>query len=176
MAVRFLAADPRFVSPRFTLAVEAFETPDGLVERPVIHHPGAVGIIACPDPDHLVLVRQYRYALRRWTLEIPAGTREPDEAPEVTAARELQEEAGYRASRLIEVTRFLPAPGVSDEVMILYRAEGLEPAPTDPDHGELIHPEVIALRDWRSLRDEGLICEAKTLIAVALLGESLVRA
>jgi hypothetical protein len=68
------------------LQEERFATPDGEVVRPVIHHPGAVAVIAQPSRDALVMVRQYRYPVRRWTLEIPAGTRVPGEAPERTAA------------------------------------------------------------------------------------------
>lgn len=170
MGVRLLSADPRFVHPRFTLAVETFATPDGEVQRPIIHHPGAVAVIAQLDPGSVVLVRQYRYAIRRETLEIPAGTREAGEDPAVTAGRELIEEAGLRAERLREVLRFLPAPGVSDEETILYRADGLSPVPTAREHGELVAPEVVALADCARLRADGLICDAKTLIALTLLG------
>lgn len=162
-------------SARFALASEAFATVDGPVERPVIHHPGAVAIIAQPQPDHLVLVRQFRYPVRRWTLEIPAGTRVPGEPPEVTAARELREEAGLATTQLIEVTRFFPAIGVSNEELIIYRALALTEVPAAPEHGELVVREVVALADLPRLHREGLICDAKTLIAASLLGVALFR-
>ena len=149
---------------------ETFATSDGEVVRPVIHHPGAVAIIAQPDPASLVLVRQYRYPIRRWTLEIPAGTRVPGEAPMVTAARELQEEAGYAARSLVEVTRFFPAVGVSDEEMILYRASGLSPVAAAPEHGELVVRELVALSAIPGLLAAGELCDAKTLIALVVLG------
>ena len=116
--------------------------------RPVIHHPGAVVILAEPEPGQVLLVRQWRYAIRRWTLEVPAGTRVPGEAPEATAGRELAEEAGYAADSLRELARFLPAPGVSDEEMILYRAEGLRPASASPDqaNGQPFNPAAPATR------------------------------
>lgn len=170
MGVRLLSAEPRFVHPRLTLAVETFATPDGEVQRPIIHHPGAVAVIAQPEPGTLMLVRQYRYAIRRETLEVPAGTREPGEDPAVTAGRELIEEAGLRAEHLHELLRFLPAPGVSDEETILYRAEGLTPVPTARETGELVHPEIVVLSDCARLCADGLICDAKTLIALTLLG------
>jgi len=168
--VRFLAAAPRFVHPRLTLAEETFATPDGEVERPVIHHPGAVAVIAQPGPDTIVLVQQYRYAIRRETWEIPAGTRELGEDPAVTAGRELSEEAGFAASTLEEILRFLPAPGISDEETILYRATGLRPVPSAREIGELIIPHVVTLSDCLRLRREGKICDAKTLIALGVLG------
>lgn len=166
----FVSAEPIFRSDRFDLMRETFATSDGQVIRPVIHHPGAVALLAQPDAKSLVLVRQYRYPIRRWTLEIPAGTRVPGEAPEVTAVRELREEAGYTATRVQEVTRFFPAVGVSDEEMILYRAEGLRDVPAAPEHGELVAREIVALADLPGLVASGHLCDAKTLIALALLG------
>ncbi len=170
---QFVSAHPLFASSRFALVEETFATSDGPVVRPVIHHPGAVAIIAQPDPGHLVLVRQYRYPIRRWTLEIPAGTRVPGEAPEATAARELQEEAGYAAASLRELMRFHPAVGVSDEEMILYRAEGLSPAAAQPDHGELVERAVVALAELPRLFASGELSDAKTLIALTVLGVAL---
>jgi len=160
-------------SSRFALAAESFATVDGPVERPVIHHPGAVAVLAQPDPAHVVLVRQFRYPVRRWTLEIPAGTRVHGEPPAVTAARELREEAGFEAARLVELMRFFAAVGVSDEELILYRAFSLSDVPPAPEHGELVARELVAIVDLPKLRREGLICDAKTLIACALLGLTL---
>lgn len=83
---------------------------------------------------------------------------------------ELREEAGYTAARLAEVTRFFPAVGVSDEEMILYRAEGLAEVPAAPEHGELVAREVVALDRLPQLIAAGELCDAKTLIALALIG------
>ena len=165
-----IATRSLWASPRFSLASETFATVDGEISRPVIHHPGAVAIIAQPDPAHLVLVRQYRYPIRRWTLEIPAGTRVVGEPAVVTAARELREEAGLTAVRLTEVTRFFPAVGVSDEELIIYRATSLGSVPPAPEVGELVGPVVVALADLPRLQRDGEICDAKTLIACTLLG------
>lgn len=168
--VTFIAATPVYASARFSLSEEQFATPDGPVTRPVIHHPGAVAIIAQPDPGHLVLVRQYRYPVRRWTLEIPAGTRVAGEEPCLTARRELQEEAGFRADSLTELLRLYPAVGVSDEELILYRADGLSLVPPAPEHGELVAPEIVPLAGLSELMASGELCDAKTIIALALLG------
>jgi ADP-ribose pyrophosphatase len=167
---------PVWRSSRFTLEEESWDTTDGRVVRPVIHHPGAVVILAEPEPGRMLLVRQWRYPVRRWTLEVPAGTRVPGEAPETTAARELAEEAGYAADRLSEVTRFFPALGVSDEEMIVYRAEGLHPAAGQRDHGELVARHVVARTDLAGLVASGVICDGKTLLALAMWGVPLVSA
>jgi ADP-ribose pyrophosphatase len=159
-----------YASPRFQLVDETFATVDGAVVRPVIHHPGAVAILAQPAPDQVLLVRQYRYPIRRWTVEIPAGTRVPGEDPAATAARELAEEAGLCAARLCEIGRFFPALGVSDEEMIVYRASGLAPAVASPDHGELVGPLPTLVADLPSLRASGELCDAKTLLVLAWLG------
>lgn len=170
-----IASQTIFTSRRFDLVRETFATAVGPVERPVIHHPGAVAILAQPDPQHVVLVRQFRYPVRAWTLEIPAGTREAGETPEATARRELQEEVGYDCAHLAEITRFFPALGVSDELMILYRAEGLTPCAATPDHGELASRAVVAVTDLPRHIADGLVCDAKTLIACALLGQRVTR-
>jgi ADP-ribose pyrophosphatase len=169
-AVTLLSATPVYASSRFSLHEERFATPDGEVQRPVIHHPGAVAIIAQPDPDHLILVRQFRYPIRRWTLEIPAGTRVPGEDPQRTAVRELQEEAGYSCATLTELMRLFPAVGVSDEELIIYRAGALTNVPAAPEHGELVAPLIVACADLPTLLAQGELCDAKTIIALALLG------
>jgi ADP-ribose pyrophosphatase len=99
-----------------TLGVGTFVGPDGEpFERDVVHHPGAVSVVPLID-DEFVLVRQYRAALDHDLLEIPAGKRDvPGEPPEDTAHRELVEEVGYRAGRLIKLAEFYNSPGFSDE-------------------------------------------------------------
>lgn len=159
-----------YASDRLRLAEETFATPDGAVCRPAIHHPGAVAIIACPTLDHLLLVRQYRYPLRRWTVEIPAGTVNAGEDPLTTARRELTEETGWSATDWQECLRYVPAAGISDEVLTVFRAEGLRPGAAAPEQGELVSPVVWSRAELRQrLQDAGPV-DAKTLIALAWLG------
>jgi ADP-ribose pyrophosphatase len=169
MDPRLTGSVEHFRSERFVLASESFATDAGPVTRPVIHHPGAVAILAQPDADHVLLVRQFRYPVRRWTLEIPAGTRVPGEDPLATAHRELREETGLAAESMHELCRFHPALGVSDEEMILYRASGLRSEPLAPDHGELVAAAITPLAELPQLRRAGLLCDAKTLLACQLL-------
>lgn len=165
-----VGSQTRWASPRFRLVEESWDTADGLVTRPVIHHPGAVAILAQPEPGRVLLVRQFRYPVRRWTVEIPAGTRVPGEHPDATAARELQEEAGLAAARLERIGSLFPALGVSSEEMILYRAHGLSPVPACPEQGELVGPLAVGLDELPALVAAGELCDAKTIIALGLLG------
>ena len=170
---RLRARTERYACSRFALADESWDTRDGVVERPVIHHPGAVALIVQPRPGALVLVRQFRYAIRRWTFEIPAGTRVPGEAAEGTARRELREEAGLEAERLIEVMRCFPAVGVSSEEMIFYRAEGLRAVAAAPEAGELITIVNADAAELLTMVADGRICDGKTLLALVLIGLTL---
>ena len=96
------------------LARDTVRFPDGHeAERVVVRHPGAVALIAIDECGRWLLVRQYRHPTGKALLEIPAGTREPNERPESTAARELREETGYAAASIIHLggARMAPACG-----------------------------------------------------------------
>jgi ADP-ribose pyrophosphatase len=165
----YQSSEAIFSSQRFSLAKETFRAGELIIERPVIHHPGAVAVLAQPTVDSILLVRQYRYPLQRWSLEVPAGTIDPAEDPITTAKRELSEEAGYAAAGWSELLRFYPAVGLSDEEMVLFAAAELSPAPGTPDEGELVQAEIVALKDLPALFHQGLICDAKTIMAVGMI-------
>ena len=101
--------------------------PDGdEFDRHVVHHPGAVVVVPVVGDDAL-MVRQYRVATGSSLLEVPAGKRDvPGEAPEATAARELEEEIGMRAGRLHQLCEFFNSPGFCDEYTHLFLATELE--------------------------------------------------
>ncbi|MFW5698219.1 MAG: NUDIX hydrolase, partial [Planctomycetota bacterium] len=115
-------------------------------------------------------VRQYRYPLQRWTVEVPAGTSDPGETPEQAAQRELGEETGYSCARLVERLRFNPSVGVCDELMVVFEAFELGSTARNPDKGELVRPELVALDDIPRLVAANEICDGKTLLVLALLG------
>ena len=139
-------------------------------ERVVVRHPGAVAIVALDAEGRWLLVRQHRFGAGRELLEIPAGTREPGEAPEATAARELREETGFAASEFTPLGGFFTAPGFCDEFIHLFLARGLTPDPLPPDHDEEIRGHR-ALAPAAVLRAaaSGEIEDAKTLSAIALM-------
>ena len=139
-----------------------------VVNREVVRHPGAVAIVAVTPDQRLVMVRQYRYAAGRFLLEIPAGTLEPGEDPEDTARRELREETGYSAKNLRPLGSFFSAPGFCDEVIHLFRAEGLTPGEQDTDFGEDIDLVEIPVEEGRRRLATGRFEDAKTLAGLGL--------
>ena len=107
-----------------TLRVEEVELPDGnKATRELIKHPGAVSIIPITADGKIVLVEQYRKALERTLIEIPAGKIDPGEEPAVTAVRELEEETGYGAKEFTYIQSFATSPGFADEVIHMYLAQ-----------------------------------------------------
>ena len=109
-----------------SLQVDEVELPNGKkAKRELIKHPGAVAIIAITDENKLVLVEQYRKALQRTIVEIPAGKLEKGEEPLECAKRELEEETGYECKSIELVTSFYTSPGFADEIVHVYLATGL---------------------------------------------------
>jgi len=136
--------------------------------REVVEHRGAVGIVPVTSTGSILLVRHYRYAVDRILLEIPAGTRETQEAVELTAARELAEETGYEARKLEEVARFFTSPGWSTEEIVLFRAEGLIRASPGFDRDEILDVVEVQPERISVLMRDGLIADAKTIIGLKL--------
>jgi ADP-ribose pyrophosphatase len=136
--------------------------------REVVEHPGAVAILALTANDHILLVRQFRHAAGRALLELPAGTREPDEPPIETARRELLEETGHSAARLTELVTFFPTPGYSTERIIVFRADGCVPVEHGRDADEPAEFVRIPVADIPSLIAPGpdQIEDGKTLIGL----------
>ena len=137
--------------------------------RDVVVHPGAVAVVAVTARQEILLVRQYRHAVRRRVLEIPAGTREPEETPEETARRELGEETGYRAAALRPLGSFVTAPGFCTERLHLFRAVGLTPGPAHPEPGEDIEVVLLPLAEARRRLLSGGFEDAKTMVGLGAL-------
>lgn len=138
-------------------------------ERVVVEHPGAVAIVAIDDAGRWLLVRQYRHPARKELLEIPAGSREPDEAPAVTAARELREETGFAADSLERLGGVWSLPGFCSEYMHYYVATSLRRDPLPQDADEYIStPVAMSFEQVLAAIDEGAIEDAKTIVAAML--------
>lgn len=102
--------------------------------REVVEHPGAVGVVAMDDEDNVLLIRQYRHALRTAIWEVPAGIRDvAGEDPATTAARELHEETGWTAATFEHLVTAHPTPGWSDERFDVYLARDLREAAERPE-------------------------------------------
>jgi ADP-ribose pyrophosphatase len=137
--------------------------------RETVQHPGAVVVLPVLGDGRIVFVRQYRHAVRRSLLELPAGTRDhKGESPAATARRELEEETGWSAKKLKRLITFYAAPGVLSEQMILYLATDLHPVPAHPDPDEYVEPVLLSLPHALAKLRSGYICDAKTIIGVLL--------
>jgi ADP-ribose pyrophosphatase len=159
----------------FTVRRDTVRMSDGReLVREVVAHPGAVVVLAV-DGDDLLFVRQYRYAAGESMLELVAGTREAGEEPDVTAHRELQEEAGFKAGRLTKIGEFYSAPGFCSELLHLYLAEELTPSRLPGDEDEEIDVVRIPLTEAVRMALAGEFRDAKTLAGVLLYAQSRAR-
>jgi ADP-ribose pyrophosphatase len=154
------------------LQIEDVELPNGKTsKREIIKHPGAVAILAITDENKIVMVQQYRKALERVIIEIPAGKLEPGEKPEITALRELEEETGYECKELSHLISFYTSPGFADEIVHLYIAKGLmkKKVSADLDEDEFLDVLEMTLEDAEKLIAARKIYDAKTAYAVQFL-------
>lgn len=144
--------------------------PDGSQAwREYIVHPGAVAIVPLLDDGRIVLERQYRYPLQQVLLEIPAGKIDPGESAAACACRELREETGYQARQWALAGRMHSAPAYSTEFIEIWFARGLVAGPARLDEGEFIELQLVAQTDLDRLAADGLLTDAKTLIALLWL-------
>jgi 8-oxo-dGTP pyrophosphatase MutT (NUDIX family) len=172
VAFRRVSEETAYRGTLVTVARGQFEAPGGeTFERDVIHHPGAVVVVPLVDDRTALLVRQYRAAIDREILEVPAGKRDVDGEPtEVTAARELEEEVGRRAGRLELLAEFYNSPGFCDEHSWLYLARDLTEVPDSRQGLEeqemTLHEVPLAQVD--SLIESGELVDAKTILGLSL--------
>lgn len=140
-------------------------------KREFIKHPGAVAIAAFTNEDKMIFVKQYRKALEKVLMEIPAGKIDGTDIQPIEAAkRELEEETGYQAKVFLHETSFYTAPGFADEVIHLYRAEGLtqveNPLPQDED--EFLELVELSFEEAWAAYENQEIGDAKTTCALLL--------
>jgi 8-oxo-dGTP pyrophosphatase MutT (NUDIX family) len=155
-----------------SVARAQFVDPEGTrFDRDIVRHPGAVAVVPITDDHEVLLVHQFRPAVNRWLLEIPAGTCDvAGEAPEITARRELVEEIGRDTSKLTLLTRCLNTPGFCDEVTTVFLARDMTEV-GDDRHGieeSFMTVEKIPLAGFDRLVDDGTIVDAVTVLGVGL--------
>jgi ADP-ribose pyrophosphatase len=134
--------------------------------RETILHPGAVVILPVLPDRRIVFVRQYRRAVDRFLLELPAGTLEPGEPRASCAKRELLEETGWNARQVRKLGQFYAAPGFVSEQMTLFLAQKLVRASASPEPDELVTVITLTLQQALAKVKTGSICDAKTLIGL----------
>ena len=135
--------------------------------REVVEHPGAVVIIALDGEGEIALVRQYRHAIKRYLLELPAGGLEPGEEPLAAAQRELREEVGLDAGTWTSLGHFFSSPGFASEILHVFLAEDLRPGHADPDEDEDLVVARCKVSDLFEHPEQ--IQDAKSLAALLLL-------
>ncbi len=132
-------------------------------KREVVRHPGAVAIVAMDSDDHVLLVRQYRFAAGRVMVEIPAGTLNKDEDPALCADRELQEETGYKAGQLDSLGGIYVAPGYTTEFIHLFLAKDLSESRLAMDDDEFIDVQRIPFDEALAMIDRNEIIDGKSI-------------
>jgi len=145
----------------------------GTSYREIIEHNGGAVAAAVTDEGKLVMVRQYRKAVERVVLEVPAGKRNDGEDPLDTVSRELREETGYSAEKIELLTAMEPSVGYTKEVLYVYLATGLTPGETDYDENEAIEVVEYDFDEVYEMVISGKIHDAKTIIAVLMAEKRL---
>ena len=159
-----LASERIYEGRLINLRVDQIRTAAGVESvREIVEHPGAIALIALDETGRVLLVKQYRHAVRAVTLEIPAGTLEPGEEPLAAAQRELREETGQRAGQLDRLGGIYTAPGFSTEYIHFYLATQLAPDRLAMDEDEVIDLLRLPLTEAIDLIRAGQIDDGKTV-------------
>jgi ADP-ribose pyrophosphatase len=170
MEEQTLATKQIFEGRRINLRVDTVVLPSGReTTREIAHYPNSVGIVALDEDENVILVRQYRHAVVKTLLEIPAGGMEEGESPQQSALRELEEETGYTAADIEEIGGIYAAPGYSTEYLHLFVATGLRPGPSRNDEDEAIEVVPVPLDDVPSLIRSGELCDGKSVVGLLSL-------
>jgi ADP-ribose pyrophosphatase len=172
-APEVLASEDVFQGRVFTVSVDTVREGEHTHRRDVVRHPGSAAIVPLFDDRTVALVKQYRHPAVKYLLEIPAGSRDNFETPEVCAARELQEELGLVAARWEKLIEFFPSPGFLAEKMWLYLATDLTETAAGPEEDELIECVRLPLARALDMIAVGEIEDAKTIIGLTITAARL---
>jgi len=146
---------------------EEIELPDGRrITLAILQHPGACAVVPMLDDGQVVMLRQYRYAVAETLWEVPAGKLDPGESLETCARRELAEETGYTAAKLISLGSIVPTPGFCDERIHLYLARELRPGKPALASNETLECTTLRFEAAIEMAESGEISDAKTAIAL----------
>jgi ADP-ribose pyrophosphatase len=167
-----LSSSLEYTGRVFTVTKDRVRLPHGVeATMDIVRHRGSVVLIPMPDPESVILIRQYRHAIGQHVWELPAGSPEPGEEADTAALRECHEEIGQLATTATRVASLYPSPGYTTEVMHFYVLTGLY----TPDHtaaqdeDEHLEPRRFTLTEIRDLVAAGEIVDMKTVAALQLL-------
>jgi ADP-ribose pyrophosphatase len=169
MSIKQHTSTMRFWSPTYQLRQDEVELKPGRITTlNIVNHPDAVTILPVDAQGNVIFIKQYRHPAKQTLLELPAGTLEGKEAPEVAAQRELQEEIGMKADKLEKLASFYLAPGYSTELMHVFVATGLQASTLPQDDDEVIEVAPLAGSEALAKAASGELKDAKSLVAVLL--------
>jgi ADP-ribose pyrophosphatase len=153
-----------------TLNIDTVTLPNGVtIDLEMVRHPGAAAVVPLKDDGTVMLIRQFRHAAGGFIYEIPAGKLHPGEDPKACAARELEEEIGYRAGALELLSSIFTAPGFTDEVIHIYRASGMTIGRQQLDRDEVLEVIEMPLQEAINMIRAGMIRDAKTMVGLLLV-------
>jgi ADP-ribose pyrophosphatase len=154
----------------FDISIAEIRENEGVYKREIVNHHGSAVIIPVFADNTIALVRQYRHAAQEYLLEIPAGTLAEGEAPEIGAARELEEEIGVTAKNIEKLSEFYVSPGFLTEKMNLFLATGLTESVQNLDEDEFLSIERISFEEAYDKIRNNEIRDAKTIVGLILAG------
>ena len=134
--------------------------------REIVEHNGAVAIIPLIDEEKMFLVKQFRKAIEKELIELPAGKIEKEEDPKECALRELEEEIGYKAGHIKKLLSIYTSPGFSNEIIHIYVAWDLKKTKINRDDDELMDIIEVSINEAKNMIDEGKIMDAKTITGI----------
>ncbi len=168
-----LSSEKIFDGRIIRVALDTFELPNGKrVVHEVARHGPAAAVVPISDTGEILLVHQFRPVLNQWFWEIPAGLVEGGESPIDSARRELTEETGWRAKKIEPLLSFHTTFGFSDEVIHIFKAEGLAQDKKNLDENEILEEHFFPIPEIRAMLQRREITDSKTLIGLGhyLLG------
>jgi ADP-ribose pyrophosphatase len=167
-------SDPKELPPPYQgriirVAAETVTLPNRRVTRlDVVRHPGASAVVPLKDDGTVLLIHQFRHAVGGYLYEVPAGTLAPGETPDACAMREVEEEVGYRAGRLVHLGSIVTAPGFCDEQIHLYLATRLQQSRQSLDDDEVLTVVEMPLDEAMAKIHDNTIRDAKSIAALVL--------
>ena len=169
MKFETIDSQPMYRGRAFSVRQDRVRLPNGAESKlDIVEHVGAVTIMPVDSDGNVWFVRQYRHAIGIEILELPAGTLEPGEPPDVCAERETREEIGMGARKIQKIGAFYMAPGYSTEFMHVYLATDLYDAPLTGDSDEFLAIERIPINQILSMIQTGKFIDGKTLAVFQL--------
>lgn len=169
MPFKLIKSEPLYKGRTFAIRRDSLRTPDGRnTTLEIVEHGGSVVLIPIDGEGNILFVRQYRHATGQDLLELPAGTRDGNEPYYDCAAREIREETGMEAGKLLKVGGFYLAPGYSTEYMEVFIATQLTENPLEADEDEFLEVERIPVRKALEMAERSEVLDAKSLAALLL--------